>query len=443
MIRPWLSVVMPVHNGSRFLPATLDAAILEHPEGVEFVVLDSSDDIESSRALIETYCDRLTIRYHAVPDCKPWTAKTNRGVLMAAAPHVAMLHQDDLWLAGHVAAVRAAITANPKAVLSVGPSRFIDAVGRDVGPWRLPFEAGDIAGKAFIATLIVQNTVAIPSPVILRSAWLACGGMTEELWYTADWDLYLKLARQGPVHVREPASTAFRLHPSSLTMIGSADQIDFQRQHELVIEAHLDALPAQIAGRQLRHAHASAAINGALAQASRGRLGALLEAFGALMRLGPLEIPRLLLETRLKDRIGARLHLAGSGLRYVGGAVLCALINNAILIAGDGAGFTDMAGVLVAWLLGGVAGYLWHSLITFKEPLQMRRLCWFLAGMLIGIPLTWLSILFFRHLVGWPMTLASPATTVVLILYNYFNARIAIVRPKGAERQSGLQTAGQ
>ena len=49
-----------------------------------------------------------------------------------------------------------------------------------------------------------------------------------------------------------------------------------------------------------------------------------------------------------------------------------------------------------------------------------------MAGMAIGIPLTWLSILFFRRIVGWPMTLSSPATTVVLFIYNYINARLAI-----------------
>lgn len=119
-----------------------------------------------------------------------------------------------------------------------------------------------------------------------------------------------------------------------------------------------------------------------------------------------------------------------SGGRYFGGAVICALINNAILISGDAIGLPDLASVLVAWFVGGSVGYLWHCLVTFKQPLIPRFYGQFMIGMTIGIPLTWLSILFFRHVVGWPMTLSSPATTVVLVLYNYLNARLAILSKK-------------
>ena len=46
--------------------------------------------------------------------------------------------------------------------------------------------------------LLVQNFIAVPSPVWRRDAWLACGGLDLDLWYTADWDIWLKLARHGP-----------------------------------------------------------------------------------------------------------------------------------------------------------------------------------------------------------------------------------------------------
>lgn len=309
MTSPWLSVVMPVHNGSGFLGATLDSVVQERPDGVEFLVLDSGDDQGASRAIVERHADHLAIRYFAMPDCKPWTAKTNRGVAMASARHVAMLHQDDLWLDGHLAAARGAIAANPAAALSVGPSRFIDAAGRDVGPWRLPFTAGDHPGADFIATLIVQNTVAIPSPVIRRAAWLASGGMNESLWYTADWDLYLKLAQHGPVHVRSSATTAFRLHRSSLTMAGSADIAAFRSQLVSVFEVHLVNLAEAERTRRSRIGRTSIAINCALAEAAQGKPSALLRALIQLARLGPREAVNLLHDSRLTDRIISRLHL--------------------------------------------------------------------------------------------------------------------------------------
>jgi GT2 family glycosyltransferase len=310
---PWLSVVVPVHEGARFLPATLESAAAERPEGVEFLLYDSSDDLGVSRAVAERFADRLALRYVATPELKPWTAKTNRGVREAAAGHVAMLHQDDLWLPGHLAAVREALASASEVAMTLGPSRYIDAAGNDVGPWGLPFAPGLHEGAEFAATMIVQNTVAIPSPVIRREAWLQVGGMDDALWYTADWDLYLKLAGAGPVHVRPGATTAFRLHGSSLTMTGSRKAEEFREQHEVVLARHLAAVPPRLRARQERLARAAVAANCALAAGSRGGMGALVRGLGAVLALGPLAWGQFLAQTRLIDRVRPRLRLAMAG----------------------------------------------------------------------------------------------------------------------------------
>lgn len=310
---PWLSVVVPVHDGARFLGATLDSAAAERPEGVEFLLYDSSDDGGASRAVAEHYARRLTIRYHEAPDCKPWTAKTNRGVSQARAAHVAMLHQDDLWRPGHLAALRSAIAAAPDAAMSIGPSRFIDPVGREVGPWNLPFASGLHPGESILGTLVVQNSIAIPSPLIRRDAWVAVGGMDEALWYTADWDLYLKLAGHGGVHVREAATTAFRLHGSSLTMTGSRDAVQFREQHEIVFARHLPRVPEPTRARQARLGRAAIAANCALAAGSRGRLPELAKGLGAVVALGPARWRGFLRASRLVDRALPRLRLSLAG----------------------------------------------------------------------------------------------------------------------------------
>lgn len=306
----WLSAIVPVHDGAPFLEATLAAAAAERPDGVEFLIYDSSDDGGACRAIAESFADRLTIRYAATPDCKPWTAKTNRGAREARAPHIAMLHQDDLWLPGHLAALQASLAQAPDAAMSIAPSRFIDARGRHLGHWHLPFRPGLHEGAELAGTLIVQNTIAIPSPVIRRDAWEAAGGMDESLWYTADWDLYLKLARRGPIHIRLEPTTAFRIHGSSLTMTGSRSPDDFAGQIEAVLARHLPSLPADVRGRQEPLARAAAALNCAMAL-PRG--SALATAAGSLARLGPVRLARLLSATRLIDRVVPRLRLRLAG----------------------------------------------------------------------------------------------------------------------------------
>lgn len=312
-----LSVVMPIHRGAPFLEATLHSAAAALADGTgpvtEFRCYDSGQDGGECRRIAARFADRLDIVWTDTPDLLPWTAKTNRGVAEARGAAVVMLHQDDLWLPGHGAALTGAIAAIAAgAALSIAPSRLVGPQGLDVGPWHLPFAPGQHDGRALAQRLIVQNTVAIPAPVFARDTFLRVGGMDDALWYTADWDLYLKLALAGAVQVRRHATTAFRLHGGSLTMTGSRDIADFRAQHALVLDRYLPALaplPPGIAAR----AQAAAQVNAALAAASRGEWRALGAGMSAVARLGPGGWLPFLAETRLTDRVGARLKLKLAG----------------------------------------------------------------------------------------------------------------------------------
>lgn len=308
-----LSVVMPVHQGAHYLGATLASAAAEAPgPEVEFRLYNSFDDGGAARTVADQFADRLNIVWQDRLDMAPWPAKTNLGVAEARGPWVAMLHQDDLWLPGHLAALNAAMRDYPDVAFSTAPSRFADDAGRLVGTWGLPFAAGRVAARDAGLALLVQNSIAIPSPLIRREAWLQSGGMDEALWYTADWDLYLRLLGQGDLAVRPATTTAFRLHGGSLTMRGRLQAGAMAQQHAAVLDRYLPAL-APVPPAVARRARASARINCALAAASAGRPGELAGAALGLAALGPLGLARYWHESRLGERVWPRLRLALTG----------------------------------------------------------------------------------------------------------------------------------
>jgi len=311
---PWLSVAMPVHHGERWLPFTLESLAVQDCTGVEFIILDSTPG-HSCKEIVSRFTDRLDIRYEHVPDVTSWPAKTNLAVERAAAAHVAMLHQDDLWEPQRTKSARAAIASAPDAILLLNPSRIIDERGRHLGLWRCPLPADRlIDGRKVAERLLVQNFLAIPAPIIQKRAWLDCGGMDEALWYTADWDLYLKLLARGPVFYSSTPSTAFRVHGSSLTVSGSRERPDFRQQMEEVFDRHSNLVPASELPRIRRRANASIAVNCALAQASTGSASALLRAFAEVLSLGPAQALRYIRDSRILDRALPRLRarMAGS-----------------------------------------------------------------------------------------------------------------------------------
>ena len=308
----WLSVIMPVHRGGRWIEAALSSIAEQADEGVEVHVIDSSPD-SASADIARSFAGRLRLHLHERSPILPWPAKTNFGVGLAAAEHVCWLHQDDLWLPGRVDAVRQWIGRAPGAALHIAPSRIVDETGRDLGLWRCPFRYdGEVTEAAFLERLLVQNFISAPAPVFRKDAWLAAGGMDEALWYTGDWDIWLKLAGQGAVWHHDRATTAFRIHGSSQTVTGSRNIRDFEEQMRIVLDRYLGLLGHQ-AAKVRRAGLASIEVNCALAEAAGGRWKPLLSAIGALLALGPLGFARYLRDSRIVDRLLPRLRARLTG----------------------------------------------------------------------------------------------------------------------------------
>ena len=200
--KPWLSVILPVHNGEKWVGAALDSLAGQLDREAEIVVIDTSDG-PGTRAIVERYADRLNLRFVDPEGAQGCMSKTNRGVEAARADHVSWLCQDDLWLPNRAAAVRSWIAVDPQAALHIAPSVIVDSEGSRLGLWRCPAE-GDgrlLAPDELLPLLLVQNFIAAVTPIVRRDAWIAVGGLDPALWYTADWDLWLKLARNGPVRL--------------------------------------------------------------------------------------------------------------------------------------------------------------------------------------------------------------------------------------------------
>ena len=307
--KPWLSVVMPIHHGEPWLGATFDSIVEGDARGIEIIFIDSSAD-DLSVEIAEKYRDRLDIIIHRRADLKPWTDKTNYGVATARADHVVMLHQDDIWLPNRIEQLRQWIDAAPAASVQFAPTAIIDHAGRTMGIWRCPLDAGPVGRDTLLRRLLVQCFVSVPAPVFRRDAFIATGGMESALWYTADWDLWLKLATAGSAIYRSEVTTGFRVHGQSLTITGSRVSEDFEAQLRRVLDRHTTNDQPRS-----RLADASVRINVGLAEAAAGSGWALLRVLRTMAALGPVSLIRYFRYSRLLERSLPRLRAGLIGAR--------------------------------------------------------------------------------------------------------------------------------
>lgn len=304
--RPWLTVIMPSYRGEEWIGLALQSLADGTADGIEVLLIDGGPT-PAARRIARDFEDRLHLRVVVREDVSHWHGRSNVGVQLAQTPYVCLLSVDDVWLPGRAAAVRTWIEAAPSAVLHLAPTAIIDRHGRELGIWHCPLPTSrELSFEAVAERLLVQNFIASPAPVFRRDAWIASGGLDESLWYTADWDLWLKLSAEGAVHYHPEITSGFRIHSGSLTMTGSRNRAELEQQMRTVLERYLPRLGSR-AQYVERAARASIVVNLALASAAAGETRHLWRALGKVLRLGPAAMRRFLRDTRLLERVVPRV----------------------------------------------------------------------------------------------------------------------------------------
>ncbi len=306
---PSLSVIVPTCNGAAYLPRALDSVVAEADPAIAVIAVDDGSTDET-RDILDRYRSRLNLEViHR--RAGSWVANTNLALARATGDFVCFLHQDDYWLAGRLAAVQQQLAATPEVALLVHACRFVDRFGRSLGLSRCPLPTHASLVPAFIVErLLVQNFVPLPGAVFRRDRALAVGGLDPSLWYTADWDLWLKLASAaGAVYLPQPLA-AIRVHPESQTVARSLSLDDFRGQIAVVAERHLAtwsaAEPATLSA-VARVARASVEVNVSLAAVYHRRPIPWRRLAGVLGSLGLSDWHRLLRDSRLWERTSARV----------------------------------------------------------------------------------------------------------------------------------------
>lgn len=305
---PWLSVIVPVHDGERFLAAALDSILLQRDPELEVIAVDDHST-DGSAAILNAYRGRLNLRVLRPAEHCGWVQATNLALAAAGARFACFLHQDDLWLPQRSSKLRSLIAAEPGLELVIHNCSYVDDLGRRIGTLRAPLRAtGRLARADLFESLLVQNFVAAPAAIFAIEAARRCGPLDPSLWYTADWSFWLALSRHADAYFLPETLAGFRVHRRSQTASRSRDLASLGAQLAAVLAAALDHAPP------LRHPRSTPAA-AELSVLVNCFLAALWNhdarfAARALVGLRPrhlLGVASYLRRSRVHERVGARL----------------------------------------------------------------------------------------------------------------------------------------
>jgi glycosyltransferase involved in cell wall biosynthesis len=310
MKNPWLSVIIPTYNGEKYLASALDSIVKQADLEIECIVVDdgSTDD---TIGIIKSYQTQISLTLIQRERQGNWVINTNYGLKIANADYVCFLHQDDIWLANRLKIIKNLIIKHSEVNLFLHSSQFVDLAGNFLSIWKCPLSSYPkiIDSNTMIEKLLIQNFISIPAPIFKRNIALKVGGLDEKLWYTADWDFWLKIAGHGTtIYYPQPLS-CFRVHPNSQTIKRSSNINDFRQQLEKVLEKHFETWEASENTKKslFKIANFSIDVNTTLAGIIHGEKVNLIKLIFSFIWLGFPGWSQYLYNSRIIDRVYARI----------------------------------------------------------------------------------------------------------------------------------------
>jgi glycosyltransferase involved in cell wall biosynthesis len=186
---PLVTVVTPSYNQGQFIRATIESVLSQDYPHLEYIIMDGGSTDETA-AVVKDYASRLTFisekdrgQSHAI----------NKGFTMARGKVLSWLNSDDLYLPGAIRTAVDGFARNPQAGAVYGEGYLIDREGKISG--RFPYtEPINLWKLVYLSDYILQQTV-----YFRRDVLDDVGYLDEELHYSMDWDILVRIASKYPL----------------------------------------------------------------------------------------------------------------------------------------------------------------------------------------------------------------------------------------------------
>jgi glycosyltransferase involved in cell wall biosynthesis len=221
-----ISIVTPTFNQCDFLART-GRSILDQTSDfeLEWIVLDDGSTDRTPQVIAELSSDpRLqSSRGENRGQCQV----INEGMRRATGEIAAWLNSDDLYTPGTLATVAQAFAENPNAQWLIGRCDIIDTNDRPIRPAITNYKNSQLSRYTY-RRLLRENFISQPAVFWRRSFWQQVGDLDESLYYTMDYDTWLRMGKISEPLILNQTLAQFRLHPKSKTGAVKREQFDEQ-----------------------------------------------------------------------------------------------------------------------------------------------------------------------------------------------------------------------
>jgi GT2 family glycosyltransferase len=206
-----LSVVMPVHNGARYVGAAIDSVLNQTSPDFELLVMDDGSTDETPAILARCAALDCRIRVFRRPH-QGQIATRNELLRLARGDIVACADADDICLPDRFERQLHVMSDDTRLWVLGTAMESIDASGRRRRRRRV------ITGSDAVAADLERGCcIGHPSCMMRRQEILAIGGYRPGYEAAEDYDLFLRASEHGRVDNLEAVGVLYRTHAESVS----------------------------------------------------------------------------------------------------------------------------------------------------------------------------------------------------------------------------------
>lgn len=231
---PKVSIIIPTYNSEKTIEETISSIQQQSFTNWELIIIDdgSQDDtVDVIKNIAEPRIKLFVYENGGVGVAR------NRGIAQATGEFIAFLDADDLWTRDKLASQIEALTQNHQAKVAYSWTSFVDKNGTFLFSGATLYYEGNVYKHLLLTNFLLSGS----NILVHRDALDVVKGFNPNLPYVADWDFYLRLAKNFDFVVVPKYQILYRQSTNSMS-----SKIEEIKQESLqVIDAAFQTAPAQ------------------------------------------------------------------------------------------------------------------------------------------------------------------------------------------------------
>jgi len=207
--QPRVSIVTPSFNQGQFVEESIRSVLEQDYPDIEYIIVDGGST-DNSVEIIRKYQDRLS--WWVSEKDKGHADALNKGFSHASGEILAWLNSDDIYCPNAVSQAVSELKTNPLVGMVYGDAELIDDTG---------LGAGQFGSKQTNYHQMLRGSVHIPQATTFFRAelWRQVGPLDLSLFYSFDYDLWVRLAKVSQLLYVPKRWAKFRIHDAGKTII--------------------------------------------------------------------------------------------------------------------------------------------------------------------------------------------------------------------------------